>query len=219
YLLRSDEWRTWAQNWTIAPLYYPFEALVFFLFGAHLGALRLVQCVLGAVAAVAVGALGREAAGPRGWLAGLGYAFYAYSIELPCWTLTENLHNALLAVAAALLLRSVTRRSLRLTVAGGAVLGVSALARSVSSAFLPPVARRFRGEGTVELLALLPPGRPAQPAHGRAGFRAVAARSVRRAGRRADRPRPSLLRRLPRRRAARRSLGVHHALERVLPVL
>ena len=166
YLLRSDEWRTWAQNWTIAPLYYPFEALVFFLFGAHLGALRLVQCVLGAVAAVAVGAMGREAAGPRGWLAGLGYAFYAYSIELPCWTLTENLHNALLAVAAALLLRSVTRRSLRLTVAGGAVLGVSALARSVSSAFLPLAAlwrwryglepRRVRAGAALLLAGLVP---------------------------------------------------------------
>ena len=36
YLLRSDEWRTWARHWTIAPLYYPFEALVFSLFGAPL---------------------------------------------------------------------------------------------------------------------------------------------------------------------------------------
>ncbi|HVD78581.1 MAG TPA: hypothetical protein VNH43_13280, partial [Vicinamibacteria bacterium] len=29
YLFYSDEWRTWAEHWTIAPLYYPFEALVF----------------------------------------------------------------------------------------------------------------------------------------------------------------------------------------------
>ena len=144
YLLFSDEWRTWAEHWTIAPLYYPFEALVFFLFGAHLAPLRFVQCVLGAVTAVAVGAMGREAAGPRGWLAGLAYAFYGYSVELPCWTLTENLHNAMLAVASALLLRSVPRRSVALTAAGGAVLGLSALARSVSSAFLP-VAALWRG--------------------------------------------------------------------------
>jgi len=140
YLIYSDEWRTWAEHWTIAPLYYPFEALVFFLFGPHLGPLRLVQCVLGAVTAVAVGAMGREAAGPRGWLAGLAYAFYGYSVELPTWTLTENLHNAMLAVAAALLLRSVPRKSLALTAAGGALLGLSALARSVSSAFLPVAA-------------------------------------------------------------------------------
>jgi hypothetical protein len=140
YLFYSDEWRTWAEHWTIAPLYYPFEALVFVLFGPHLAPLRLVQCVLGAVTAVAVGAMGREVAGPRGWLAGLAYALYGYSVELPCWTVTENLHNAMLAVAAALLLRSVPRRSLALTVAGGAILGLSALARSVSSAFLPVAA-------------------------------------------------------------------------------
>ena len=140
YLFSSDEWRTWAEHWTIAPLYYPFEALVFFLFGPHLAPLRLVQCVLGAVTAVAVGVMGREAAGPRGWLAGLAYACYAYAVELPTWTLTENLHNAMLAVAAALLVRSVAHRSLRLTVAGGALLGLSALARSVSSAFLPVAA-------------------------------------------------------------------------------
>ncbi len=140
YLIYSDEWRTWAQHWTIAPLYYPFEAVVFFLFGPHLAPLRFVQCVLGAVTAVTVGAMGREAAGPRGWLAGLAYGLYGYSIELPTWTLTENLHNAMLAVAAAMLLRSVPRPSLGLTAAGGALLGLSALARSVSSAFLPVAA-------------------------------------------------------------------------------
>jgi hypothetical protein len=140
YLVYSDEWRTWAEHWTIAPLYYLFEAAVFFLFGAHLAPLRFVQCLLGAVTAVAVGAMGREAAGSRGWLAGLAYALYGYSVELPCWTLTENLHNAMLAVAAALLLRSVPRRSLVPTAAGGALLGLSALARSVSSAFLPVAA-------------------------------------------------------------------------------
>lgn len=140
YLTYSDDWRTWAEHWTIAPLYYAFEALVFFLFGPHLAPLRAVQCLLGAVTAVAVGAMGREAVGPRGWLAGLAYAFYGYSVELPTWTLTENLHNAMLAVAAAMLLRSVSRQSLGLTAAGGALLGLSALARSVSSAFLPVAA-------------------------------------------------------------------------------
>ena len=140
YLFWSDEWRTWARNWTIAPLYYPFEALVFALFGAHLAPLRLGQCVLGAVTAVGVGAMGRQAAGPRGWLAGLAYALYGYAVELPCWTLTENLHNALLVVAVALLWAAVREPGLGLTIAGGAVMGLSALARSVSSAFLPVAA-------------------------------------------------------------------------------
>jgi hypothetical protein len=136
YVLRSDEWRTW-MGWTIAPLYYPFEALVFRLFGPHLEPLRLVQVLMGALTAVAVGALGREAAGPHGLWAGLLYGIHGYSVELPTWTLTENLHNLLVCVAMALLLRGARESGLGCTAAGGALLGLSALARSVSSAFLP----------------------------------------------------------------------------------
>ena len=36
YVLRSDEWRTWDQHWTIAPLYHLFAAGIFRLFGPHL---------------------------------------------------------------------------------------------------------------------------------------------------------------------------------------
>ena len=76
YVWTSDEWRTWDQQWTIAPLYYVFEAAVFRFMGPHLGGLRFIQCLLGALTAVAVGSLGRSAAGPRGWWAGLAYAGY-----------------------------------------------------------------------------------------------------------------------------------------------
>jgi 4-amino-4-deoxy-L-arabinose transferase-like glycosyltransferase len=140
FLLRTDEWRLWDGHWTIAPLYYPFEAVVFWLFGLKLEALRLVQVLLGALTAVAVGAIGREAAGPRGYWAGLLYAVHGYSVELPMWTLTENLHNVLFCAAVALLLRGARERGLGRTAAGAALLGLSALARSVSSAFIPVAA-------------------------------------------------------------------------------
>ncbi|HVR70387.1 MAG TPA: glycosyltransferase family 39 protein [Vicinamibacteria bacterium] len=140
FLLRTDEWRLWDGHWTIAPLYYPFEAAVFRLFGVKLEALRLVQVLLGALTAVAVGAIGRAVAGPRGYWAGALYAVHGYSVELPNWTLTENLHNVLFCAAMALLLRGVARRGLGSTAAGAALLGLSALARSVSSAFIPVAA-------------------------------------------------------------------------------
>lgn len=137
FLLTTDDWRLWDGHWTIAPLYYPFEAAVFWIFGPNLEPLRLVQCVLGALAAVAVAAIGRATAGPRGYWAGLLYAVHGYSVELPAWTLTENLHTVLFCVAMALLLRGATQRGLGATAAGAAVLGLSALARAVSSAFIP----------------------------------------------------------------------------------
>ena len=140
FLLRSDDWRLWDGHWTIAPLYYPFEALVFWIFGPSLEPLRLVQCVLGALTAVAVGAIGRYTAGPRGVWAGLLYAVHGYSVELPAWTLTENLHNVLFCVAMALLLKGTTQPGLGATAWGAALLGLSALARSVSSAFIPVAA-------------------------------------------------------------------------------
>jgi hypothetical protein len=160
YLLRSDDWRLW-NGWTIAPLYYPFEALVFRIFGTHLEPLRLVQCVMGALTAAAVGAIGRAAIGPRGYWAGLLYAVHGYSVELPTWTLTENLHNVLYTFAVALLLRSVHAPGVVWTAAGAALFGLSALARSVSSAFLPLAAlwrwtygRRWRPAAALLLAGL-----------------------------------------------------------------
>jgi hypothetical protein len=140
YLLRADDWRLWDGHWTIAPLYYPFEAVVFWLFGPQLEPLRLVQCLLGALTAVAVGAIGRAAAGARGYWAGLLYSVHGYSVELPAWTLTENLHNVLFCAAMALLLRGTTQPGFGATAGGAALLGLSALARSVSSAFIPVAA-------------------------------------------------------------------------------
>ena len=88
YVLYSDEWRTWDQHWTIAPLYHLFAAAVFRLFGPHLLVLRLLQCVIDSGAAVAVAVLGRGVAGRRGAWAGAAYALYWPAIEMPMNQLT-----------------------------------------------------------------------------------------------------------------------------------
>jgi len=103
YILRSDEWRTWDQHWTIAPLYHLFAAAVFRLFGPHLLPLRLIQCLLDSGVAVAVAVLGRAAAGRRGVWAGAVYALYWPAVEMPSWTMTENAHTFLLTVAVTVL--------------------------------------------------------------------------------------------------------------------
>lgn len=139
YVLGSEEWRYWV-GWTIAPLYYVFVGVVFLLFGPHLAALRLVQCVLGALTAVAVAGLGRSVAGPRGAWAGAAYAIYAFTVELPSWTLTENLNLPLLLGGMAVIAGSLARPGWRWPALGGTLLGISCLARSVASAFLPVVA-------------------------------------------------------------------------------
>jgi 4-amino-4-deoxy-L-arabinose transferase-like glycosyltransferase len=136
YVLRSDEWRVWDQHWTIAPLYHVFAGAVFKLFGPHLLALRLVQCLLDALAAVGVAWLGRRVAGPRGLWAGAAYALYWPAIEMPTWTMTENAHTLLFVSAVVLLAREAAEPSRRLAFAGGVLLGLAALARSVSTVFL-----------------------------------------------------------------------------------
>lgn len=136
YVLRSDEWRVWDQHWTIAPLYHVFAGAVFKLFGPHLLALRLVQCVLDALCAVGVAWLGRRVGGPRGLWAGVAYALYWPAIEMPTWTMTENAHTVLFVAAVALLARETAQPSSRLAFAGGALVGLAALARSVSTVFL-----------------------------------------------------------------------------------
>jgi 4-amino-4-deoxy-L-arabinose transferase-like glycosyltransferase len=136
YVLRHDEWRMQYGDWTVAPLYYLFAAAVFAVFGPHLFPLQLLQCFLGSLAAVAVAAMAREMAGRRGHWAGVAYALYWPAIECVSQTLTENLHTPLLTLGLAALVRSASRESLAGTRLGGLLVGLSALARSVSSAFL-----------------------------------------------------------------------------------
>lgn len=134
YVLTSDEWRTWDANWTIAPLYFLMAATSFALFGPSLLPLQLAQCAFDAFVAVLVAVLGRRLAGPRGAWAGALYAIYWPAIEMPSWTMTENAHTLLFTLGLTLL----SRESLsgRRAFLGGFVLGISALARAVSSGFI-----------------------------------------------------------------------------------
>ena len=169
YVLASDEWHTWGDGWTMAPLYHLFVGLVFRLLGPHLRTLQVLQCLLDAATAVMVGALGRAVAGRRGAWAGLAYAVYWPAVELPSRTLTENLHTPLLVAGLALLARTSPsgrdpgRSSLARAAAGGFLIGLSALARAVSAAFLPLAALwrwRVRGgkTGRAEAAAILVAG-------------------------------------------------------------
>jgi hypothetical protein len=159
YVLLSDEWRLWNGEWTIAPLYHLFLGVLFRLFGPHLLPLRLVQCALDALAAVAVAALGRRAAGPRGAWAGIAYALWWPAVEMTSWTMTENLHTVLFVGALALMAEEAALPSRRRAFAAGVVLGLAALARSVSTGFLPIAAvwRWWRaGRGRAGLAAAAP---------------------------------------------------------------
>ncbi|HEY2941763.1 MAG TPA: hypothetical protein VGN09_04955 [Vicinamibacteria bacterium] len=137
FILTSDEWRLWDRHWTTAPLYYVFEAAVLRLFGPHLGPLRLIQCVLESLTAVAVAVMGRAVAGPWGAWAGAVYALQWFSVELPCWTLTEDLHLVLFVSALALLMVSRERPGLGAPVSAGVLFGLAALTRSVTTGFIP----------------------------------------------------------------------------------
>jgi hypothetical protein len=140
YVLSSDEWRAWVGGSTIAPLYYLFLGAFFRWFGPGLLPLRLVQAGLDAVVAVAVASLGRRACGPAGLLAGVAYAFYWSAVEMTCWTMTENLHTVLVVGSFAVMAREADSSlggSRWRALAGGLLLGLSGLTRSVSSAFVP----------------------------------------------------------------------------------
>jgi len=159
YVLLSDEWRLWNGEWTIAPLYYLFLGSVFWLFGPHLLPLRILQCALDALAAVAVASLGRRAAGPRGAWAGVAYALWWPAIEMTSWTMTENLHTVLFVGALALMAEEAALPSRRRAFVSGVVLGFAALVRSVSTGFLPIAAvwRWWRaGRGRAGVAAALP---------------------------------------------------------------
>ncbi len=136
YILTSEEWRTWDQHWTIAPLYHILTGLFFRCFGPHLLALRLTQCVLDSLTALAVAALGRQAAGRAGTWAGVLYALYWPALEMPTWTMTENLHSLLFTAGLAVAAREQARPRRGLAYLAGVVLGLASLTRSVSTGFL-----------------------------------------------------------------------------------
>jgi hypothetical protein len=142
FIWTSDAWHQWLGPWTIAPLYYLLVAGVLAITG-HLLPLQVLQFVLDAGVAVAAAGLGRRIAGPRGVWAGVVYALNFHAIEQSASTLTENLHSPLLAGALALLAGEAATAAAprwRSLAIGGFLMGLSGLARSVSTAFVPLVA-------------------------------------------------------------------------------
>jgi 4-amino-4-deoxy-L-arabinose transferase-like glycosyltransferase len=137
YVLRSDDWRSWNVRWTRAPLYTLLAALPFRLFGPQLLPLQLLNVLLGALSAVLVGAVARRVTQRWGAWAGCAQALYWPAIELAPKTLSENLHTPLLLGALLVLARSADPVSTRRAALGGFLLGLSALARTVSVAFVP----------------------------------------------------------------------------------
>ncbi|HEV7500216.1 MAG TPA: hypothetical protein VGQ33_09450, partial [Vicinamibacteria bacterium] len=71
---------------------------------------------------------------------GIVYALWWPAIELPSWTMTENLHTVLFVSALALLVEEAATPSRPRAFVGGVVLGFAALARSVSTGFFPVAA-------------------------------------------------------------------------------
>ena len=151
FVVSSDAWHQWLGPWTIAPLYYLLVAAVLAVTG-HLLPLQILQFALDAGVAVAAGGLGRRIAGRRGVWAGVVYALDFHAIEQSASTLTENLHSPLLVGALALLAAEAATAAAprwKRLAAGGFLLGVSGLARSVSTAFVPLAALwRARLAGT-----------------------------------------------------------------------
>jgi hypothetical protein len=146
FIVTSDDWRAWGGLWTLAPLYFWFMAGVLEVFGPNqLLPVHVAQCLLEAVTAVLVGALGRAFAGRHGAWAGAAYAVYWPAVELPSRLLTENVQTVLMVGAIVALARGAQedaagRSGRGWSLAGGVLLGVSALARAVALAFVPLVA-------------------------------------------------------------------------------
>ena len=149
FILRDDAWRSWAgPYWTLPPLYQLFLAALFAVWGVSLPAVLVVQCALGALAAVGVGRLAREIDPARGAWAGVAYAVYWPAVITASNTMTENLHTVLLVWSLALLAIARRTNGVRTAAGGGFLLGVSALTRTVSLAFLPlAVLAHLRGHG------------------------------------------------------------------------
>ena len=138
FVLHGEAWRSWGSPyWTQPPLYQLFLAAFFAAWGASLPALLVAQCALGALAAVGVGRLAREIDLPAGAWAGAAYAVYWPAVVMASNTMTENLHTVLLVWSLALLAAAARTGAARTAAGGGFLLGLSALTRTVSLAFLP----------------------------------------------------------------------------------
>jgi 4-amino-4-deoxy-L-arabinose transferase-like glycosyltransferase len=114
-----------------APLYPSLLAVIFHFIGRDLTAVRLVQTVLGALAAVVTFYVGRETTDDWrvGTLAALIFAVYPAGVFYCGYILVETTYTFLLSLAVLFFVRAVRRDSRRDSALSGALLGLTALTR------------------------------------------------------------------------------------------
>jgi hypothetical protein len=127
------------------PLYPVFLALVYAVVGTgprRFLAARLVQALLGAALAPLTAGLGRQAGVSlrASRAAALVVAAYPLLVVYPLALATENLYTPLLVLSLWAILRAGERGTARSHALAGALLGLTALTRSVVSMFVPVVA-------------------------------------------------------------------------------
>ena len=164
--LAAGTWSPHGRAFFRAPLYPVWLSLLYRVFGHDLLAIRLVQGVVGASTAAAVGGAATRMAGRRaGWIAGLLAAFYGPLVFFDGELLIPNLLLALLSWALFLLAGRVSTGQATVSVA---LLGLAAVARP-NALFLLPAAclwvlragpperrRRWKSAGLLLGLGLLP---------------------------------------------------------------
>jgi 4-amino-4-deoxy-L-arabinose transferase-like glycosyltransferase len=119
------------------PVYPYFIGIIYSLFGT-LTAVKLVQCLLGALLVPAVGRMGKEALGERaGLVAAAITAFYPELIWFCVHFWAETVFVVLLWWGLERLLQADVRGSVGVTVASGLLLGLAVLTRETVLYFLP----------------------------------------------------------------------------------
>jgi 4-amino-4-deoxy-L-arabinose transferase-like glycosyltransferase len=127
---------------TLRPPGYPtLIAAVYAVFGENLVALRLVEAVLGALAAVLIGTIGARLFGRRaGLVSGALAAFHPVLAFLPSTQYSENTLVLVVALALGTIIDAWRRGRTWRWLAGGALLGVAILVRPNAVLVLPGLA-------------------------------------------------------------------------------
>jgi len=125
----------------VGPIYPVFLQAVYWAAGHRLGAVRIVQAVLGAMIVPLIWHISSRAFGPSagrlcGWFVACSPPLVAYSGVV----LTENLSVMLLVLSVWLLLTAIDRRSVWRFVISGASLGILILLREEMVVLLPVLA-------------------------------------------------------------------------------
>jgi len=115
------------------------------------GAVRWIQCLLGALSVLALLAAARDWL-RDGWLiaAGVLMAVWPHCITIPTYILSETLFGFLVAMALAATNEAIRRTDTRWACAGGLMFGAAALTNAVLMPFAPMVAAIFAWRSPTE---------------------------------------------------------------------